>query len=314
MYYPYLRARQFELISIRELASANVLQKYVTPVLEPVKEAFNNLNLAHKIFEEKGFKCFLIVNPLVGEIQGDTKIFLDYILSFKNCHFLPAFHYTNNREFIINSIDEYNLSNCLLVGYENYNDDADLRFLCNHASVSHIMIFQPHQNRSLDRFIKALNKNYIRLDDVFEKQLKNADFLDIAAHKFTEEHLYYIEDGYQGFSDFTVLPSEYIDGGSTPRAVVIHFTYINKDEENQIWIRHFTSNTNDSIANVQGKFAEAAQKAIAFCEAEGLTNSAIIELTAYFNEGKYPGLGTIKKISIKNHLHIVAEYLVQRDA
>lgn len=314
MYYPYLRARQFELISLRELASANVLQDFVTPVLEPVKEAFNNLNLAHKIFLEKSLNCFLIVNPLVGEIPGDTNIFLDYISTIDDCRFIPAFHYTNNREFISNSIAEYNLSNCLLIGYENFNDDADLRFLCSHENISHIMIFQPHQNRSLDRYIKGLNKNYIRLDDVFEKQLKNADFLDIAAHKFSEEHLYYIEDGYQGFSDFTVLPSEYIDGGSTPRAVVIHLTYINEGEENQIWIRHFTSNTNDSIANVQGKFAEAAQKAIAFCVAEGLSNSAIIELATYFNEGKYPGLGTVKKISIKNHLHIVTEYLVQRDA
>ncbi|MEO6135475.1 MAG: sce7725 family protein [Ginsengibacter sp.] len=314
MYYPYLRARQFELISLRELASANVLQNYVTPLLEPVKEAFNNLNLAHKIFQEKGLNCFLIVNPLVGEIPGDTKIFLDYISSVDDCHFLPAFHYTNNREFITNSIAKYNLSNCLIIGYENFNDDTNLRFLCSHEDVSHIMIFQPHQNRSLDRFIKALGKNYIRLDDVFERQLKNADFLDISAHKFSEEHLYYIKDGYQGFSDFTVLPSEYIDGGSTPRAVVIHLTYINKDEEDQIWIRHFTSNTNDSIANVQGKFSEAAEKAITFCEAEQLTNSAIVELATYYNEGKYPGLGTVKKISLKNHLHIVTEYLVKRDA
>ncbi|MEJ7821352.1 MAG: sce7725 family protein [Chitinophagaceae bacterium] len=314
MYYPYLRARQFELISLRELASANVLQNYVTPVLEPVKETFNNLNLAHKVFEEKELNCFLIVNPLVGEIPGDTNIFLDYISSIDNCHFLPAFHYTNNREFIINSILKYKISKCLLIGYENFNDDTDLRFLCNHENVSHIMIYQPHQNRSLDRFIKALNKKYIRLDDVFEKQVKNADFLDISAHKFSEEHLYYIKDGYQGFSDFTVLPSEYVDGGSTPRAVVIHLTYIKQDEENQIWIRHFTSDTNDSIANVQGKFAEAAQKAVGFCGAEGLNNSAIGELRAYFNEAKYPGLGTVKKICIKHHLHIVTEYLVQRDA
>ena len=242
-------------------------------------------------------------------------MFLDYITSIENCHFLPAFHYTNNRDYVINAIENYNLQDCLLIGYENFNDDGDLRFLCNHQKVSHIMIFQPHTNRSLDRFIKTLGKVYIRLDDVFEKQLKNADFLDIPAHKFSEEHLYYLEDGYQGFSDFTVLASEYTDGGSTPRAVVIHLTYINGAEENQIlWIRHFTSNTNDSIANVQGKFAEAAQKAINFCVAAGLTNSAIIELTAYFSDGKYPGLGTVKKISIKNHLHIVSNYLVHRDA
>ena len=47
MYFPYLRARQFELISLRELVNDGKLQN-ITPVLEPVKEGFNNLNLAHK--------------------------------------------------------------------------------------------------------------------------------------------------------------------------------------------------------------------------------------------------------------------------
>lgn len=133
--------------------------------------------------------------------------------------------------------------------------------------------------------------------------------MNIPAHKFSEEHLYYTEDGYQGFSDFTVLPKEYIDGGSTPRAVVIHLTYINTNAEEQIWIRHFTSETNDSIANVQGKFAEAATKAVQFCDELPLTNSATNELRRYLNEARYPGLGTVKKISIKNHLLIVDNFL-----
>jgi hypothetical protein len=162
---------------------------------------------------------------------------------------------------------------------------------------------QPNKYRSLDRFIKSLGKFYIRLDDVFEKQQKNADFLTIQTHKFSEEHLFYKEENYQGFSDFTVLPSEFIDGGSTPRAVVIHLTY--KNNEDQIWISHFTSESNDSIANVQGKFAEAADKALKFCDKLPLINSAIEELKLYFEESKYPGLGVVKKISIKNHLLVV---------
>ena len=59
MYYPYLRGRQFELITIRDLALENALEK-VTPVIEPVKESFNSLSLANNIFLESGFKPFLI--------------------------------------------------------------------------------------------------------------------------------------------------------------------------------------------------------------------------------------------------------------
>jgi len=311
MYYPYLRARQFELIAVRELVTENVLQGYVTPVLEPVKESFNNLRLAHTILTEGNFNCYLIMNPLVGEIPGDTNAFLDFRNGLDNSRFLSAFHYTNNSQYILDSIAQYNLTNCLVICYQNYTDDDDLRELLANQNITHVMVFEPLDNRSLNKFIKTLDKTYIRLDDVFEKQLKNADFLNIAAHKLTEAHLYYEEDGFQGFSDFTMLPSEYIDGGSTPRAVVIHLTYINADSENQIWVRHFTSNTNDSIANVQGKFAEAAEKAIIFCDATGLANSAITELREYYDEARYPGLGTVKKVSIKNHLHIVTNFLNQ---
>lgn len=308
MYFPYLRARQFELISLRELVNEDKLQK-ITPVLEPVKESVNNLNLAHKVFQEKNFSAYLIVNPLKGEIVGDGIFFLEYLSNLQDRKFLPAFLYTDNAEYILSSIKKYNLSDCLIVGLDSFSNEDDLVGLCSNEKVSKIMILEPHKYRSLDRNLKSLNKFYIRLDDVFEKQQKNADFLNISAHKFTEEHLYYRQDGYQAFADFTALSSEFIDGGSTPRAVVIHLTYLNAEFENQIWIRHFTSTDVDSIANVQGKFAQAAQKAVVFCDNLPLINSATNELKRYLEEGRYPGLGTVKKISIKNHLLIINEFL-----
>lgn len=308
MYFPYLRARQFELITIRELVLEGSLNNII-PVFEPVKEGFNNLNLAHKIFQENNFSPFLIVNPFQGEIPGDTEIFLNYIFNQENSKFRIAFHYSDNLEYISTSIEKFNLDNCLIVCLDNFSDEENFKTLCKNPKVTHIMLLEPHKYRSLDRFIKSLGKFYIRLDDVFEKQQKNADFLNISAHKLTEEHLYYTEDNYQGFSDFTILPSEYTDGGSTPRAVVIHLTYLNSEVENQIWIRHFTSVSNDSIANVQGKFAEAAEKAIYFCDILPLNNTATDELRKYFVESRYPGLGTVKKISLKNHLLIVSNFL-----
>jgi hypothetical protein len=49
MYYPFLRARQFELITLRELAIEGATQGCIIPILEPVKLIFNNLNLAYKV-------------------------------------------------------------------------------------------------------------------------------------------------------------------------------------------------------------------------------------------------------------------------
>lgn len=309
MYYPYLRARQFELITLRELAPQFDINSKIFPILEPVKESFTNLSLAHKTFVENSFFSFLIVNPIVGEKTGDTDHFVQYISSLENLHFKAAFHYHDNKEYILNCIDKFNLNNCLLICYDNFINENDFKDLCKQEFISHIMMLEPHKNRSLDRFVKSLNKTYIRLDDLFQKQSKNADFLGIIAHKFSEEHLFFIQDGYQGFSDFTVLPSEYMDGGSTPRAVVIHISYLNKESSDEIWVRHFTSNSNDSISNVQGKFSEAVVKAINFCDKNNYSNSAILELKDYFKEKRYPGLGIVKKISIKNHLLVVEDFL-----
>jgi hypothetical protein len=267
------------------------------------------LSLAHKVFFEHDFSLYLIVNPLVGDVTGDSNYFLDYITSIEDSKYRPAFHFKDNSDYILSKIEDYNLTECMLVCLDNFSNEDDLKSLCQNDSVSHIMLLEPHKYRSLDRFIKKLNKFYVRLDDPFEKQQRNADFLNISAHKFTEEHLFYNEDRYNGFGDFTILPREFSDGGSTPRAVVIHLSYLNEQQEKQLWIRHFTSESGkDSITNVQGKFAEAAEKAIEFCDELPLENSAINELRNYYSSKKYPGLGTVKKISIKNHLLVVNSF------
>ncbi|WP_418894071.1 sce7725 family protein [Limibacterium fermenti] len=314
MYYPYLRARQFELIALRELVQEGVIQNYVTPVLEPVNRSTNNLDRANKIFFENNFSPYLIMNSSQGDFQGDANVFLDYMNSLENCSFLPAFHFTNNSDYIRESIHEYDLKNCMLICMDGFIDDPSLRELCADDNIGVIMLLDPGNNRRLDSYLKGLAKTYIRLDDVFEKQVKNADYLQIPAHKLTEAHLFYNTDGYSGFSDFTILPKEFTNGGLTPRAVVIHLTYINEEEESEIWIRHFTSSTDsDSIANVQQKFEEAALKALRFCDSIQLNNSAISELREYCDGNHYPGLGMVKKISIKNHLIIVSEYLKENE-
>lgn len=311
MYYPFLRARQFELIALRELAAEEATQGVIIPILEPVKKTHNNLTLAHKVFQDKSQTAYLIVNPTIGELAGDSNFYLDYLTELKDAMFFPAFHYKNNLEFINQSIESFGLNKCMIICQNDVNlEDLEFRQLVARDEVSSINVSNPNRNRTLHRLIKGLNKNYIRLDDLFEKQARNSDYLEIQEHKFSEENIYYVEDGFNGFSDYTVLPSEYIDGGSTPRAVVIHLTYLNG--ENQIWLRHFTSETNDSISNVQGKFAEAAEKAVAYCRQKGLNNSAVLELMSYYDNEHYPGLGTVKKLSIKNHLLVISQFLKNR--
>jgi hypothetical protein len=308
MYYPFLRARQFELIALRELANENVTQGFVIPILEPVMNTQNGLNLAHKVFVEKNQYAYLVVNSDLGNLSGDSTLFLDYLKSLEDCKYKVAFHFSGNTLDIRYFIDKYNLSDCMLICSKDLDsDDTDFQDLAQNSAISTFTVEDPGRNRALDRFIKRLGKNYVRLDDLFEKQDRNSEFLNILEHRFSEEHIWYKDDKFAGFSDYTTLPSEFIEGGSTPRAVVIHWTYLNEKEE--IWIKHFTSITNDTVANVQGKFGEAAEKAVNFIKDKNITNSAAEELKDYFFKEHYPGLGMVKKLSIKNHLMIISEYL-----
>ncbi len=309
MYYPYLRARQFELLSLRELAAEHRLDPFICPVIEPVNKSFRNLELANDEFTKQSISPYLIINPLVGEIKGDTDKVINFYQGLNHNSFQPAFHFNDNKDYITQIVSEYQLTNCLLIGLDSFVQEDALEELASQDEISHVMLFEPHRYRSLDRKLKTLSKNYIRLDNPFEKLSRNADYLPIPAHRFSEEHIYYEQDGYQGFADFTPLSKEYSSSGFTPRAVTIHLTYINSNSNNEIWIRHFTSESNDSTANVQGKFEEAASKAIRFCKDYPLINSATQILFDYYSSGLYPGLGTVKKVSIKNHLLIVYDYL-----
>lgn len=310
MYYPYLRARQYELIALRELAREGALNDMITPVLEPLSDKVNYLNLANSIFHENGVSPFFLVNPLEGEDKGDHYIFLDYLSELENCSYRVAFHFNDNKKYIEKCITEYNLQDCMIIALDNYSNERQLKELCQNTNISHIMLFEPQTRRGLNNFIRGLeDKRYIRLDAPFIKVSPNSKYLPIQANKLSEENVHFVDDGFDGFADFTVLAREHIEGGGPAKAVVIHFTYINEDDSNNIWIRHFTSDSNTDTSNLQGKFAEAARKAVRFINNYEVTNSAATELKGYFTRPHFPGLPIVKKISIKNHLLIVGEYL-----
>jgi hypothetical protein len=300
MYYPYLRGRQFELIALREYALIRGDNNNVTPIIEPVKKTFNSLKLAIPKFIEGDMKFALILNPQVGEIKDFKTIVTELQEQLADTSkWIPAFIVTTNIDSINTEIENNNYNEVMIICSDRA-DTTSANFL-EFISDKRIKYVVSKENRTLKRKLKG--KDVIRLDDSFNPQKRNKDFLSLSEAKFTEEHLFYEEDNYAGFSDYTVLISDFIEGGGAPYAVAIHLTY-QKDSE-EIWIRHFTSISNDDIANIQGKFAEAARKAVNFIDTEPLDTEATQELKKYYDEGKYPGLGIVKKISIKNHLELV---------
>ncbi|PKQ62493.1 hypothetical protein BZG02_12260 [Labilibaculum filiforme] len=305
MYYPYLRGRQFELIALREYAQQRGDNNQIIPIIEPVKKTFNSLKLAIPRLIAGEVKFALILNPQVGEIEDSSHITESLSIELENKdNWIPTFIVTNNILAIRTAIHSNGYENVMLICSDMLDTSSEhFEALAKSDQVKYIV----SNNRTLKRTLRGHNKFFIRIDDKFEAQKRNSDYLEIPEQKFTEEHLFFGEDGYQGFSDYTVLTSDFKEGGATPYAVSIHLTYQKANEE--IWIRHFTSESNFGRENIQGKFAEAARKAVHFLDEENIENNASNELRDYYNQEKYPGLGMVKKITIKNHLELINSIL-----
>jgi hypothetical protein len=307
MYFPYLRGRQFELIALREYASQRGDKNNILPIIEPVKSTFNSMKLALPKLVDGNVKFALILNPQDGDFKKiNEKIEVVEKLNdeLKDLSkWIPAYRLNNNYKDILSQITKYSYVNVMLICTENTDtDDENFTALALMDNVKYIV---SKENRTLKR--KLRGKDFIILSDNFKAQKRNSDYLTMPEEKFTEEHLFYKEDGYYGFSDYTTLVSDFIEGGAAPYAVAIHLTY--KKENEEIWIKHFTSNTNDDQSNIQGKFAEAAKKAVEFLNSNNIHYNASNELRNYYNNGDYPGLGMVKKISIKNHLELINDSL-----
>jgi hypothetical protein len=147
----------------------------------------------------------------------------------------------------------------------------------------------------------------VLLEDKFKPQEKNADYLDIPDEFFSDDYRYYAEDGFVGFGDYLTIGNDFTTSGRQPYAIAIHLTYVR--ENGEIWVRHFVSDSNSDRTDVAGKFGEALDKLIEFINERNITTHAANEFRMLHEKGHYPGLGSLKKLSIMNHIELVHDLL-----
>lgn len=310
MYFPYLRGKQFELIALREFAIQYPNTEQIIPIIEPVKSTFNGLTTAARIMFEQNLRFALVLNPADGDFKRITKDILSEIsiLSENMEKWIPTFLYQNNGETILSAIQDQELNNVMVL-FKNGIDISDsiLNFL-SHSQIQYIVNGDPNSRITMRRLSLLENKRIIRLDNCFAEQPRNVDYLNIPEDKFTEQHRFYSDDHFYGISDYTALPKDFIDGGMLPYAVAIHMTY--EKNQDEIYVRHFVSDTNDDQSNIQRKFFEAATK-LKYFFTDRTKTTAINELITLLDDEKYPGLGVIKKLSIKNHIELMNSILTE---
>lgn len=298
MYFPYLRGRQSELLAIRTLLENNRLSEHVTPVIEPIKPtATFRKTLESFIHHER--KLYIVANPQVGEFQKELSGNVETSEEFNaliNNEQISTLTIVEKEKDIIHDKEAYVLKNAdHLEWWKRSKETSDLSVL-----------FVPDQTE-FRRNLRDVRKRILQADH-FKEETRNADFLPLSSRPFSSDHLYYQKEGYYGFSDYSIVGSGFMEGGFAPRAVAIHIVYLT--DENELRIRHFTSETNDDITNPAGKFHEALKKLVSVFKDDRRNETlGLKKLLEHYQRGTYPGLGTVKRLSIMHHIELISNYL-----
>lgn len=312
-YFPYLRGKQFELIALREMCSITENTSIISPIIEPVKKIGATLLKTLDCLIEKNINFNLILNPKVGDIDTDYDTFINTITSKlkKYSNYQPSFIINEqvNISLIIDFIKKYKLNNISLICIQQPKNDELFDNLLKVASIKYAILQDDSSVRRLSRKIRPYCSDFIFLADHFNIKTKNVEYDFINDEFFSEDHLFFEEEGYQGFADYLTIGSDFKEGGFLPYAVAIHLTYF--DENQAFRIRHFVSNSNEDNADTPGKFAEALAKLIPFINDKKIDTYACNQFREIYDKGLYPGLGSVKKLSILNHIELVYRYFTK---
>jgi len=301
MYFPFFRGRQYELLALKELAQKRLISNSVIPVVEPVK-ASPTFNGTIKAYNEKCLPIALILNPNVGDLTDSSAI--TKLLSVVSNYVIPSMILNKNANELFNRLTEQGVCEKEVMAILINRDYLDTyRSLFTDNQPKYTLFPDERQIR------RAVSNNKVLFEDKFIKQDKNADYLKKEDEFFSEDHLYFKSEGYVGFGDYSIIGDNYESGGFAPWAVAIHIVYFSDD--NTLRIRHFVSDSNDGIEDVAGKFYEAVSKLSTWFrngQSRQLT-SALSTLLSHADSGYYPGLPTIKKLSIMHHLELMGKFL-----
>ena len=310
MYHPYFRGKQFELITIREMAELFAEKNFV-PVIEPVREALSGLKKTLSAVCDAGGRAIVVVNPYHGDHQEDganiTGLLQEGFVGVDNISagillrsdmtvedVMACYdHHANHQPVLVHA--GFTAPKALATELEDDMPGLTNIFVEDHAK----LLYRKHFDQSTRILVR----------DGFKRQ-RNADYPEM--EEFSDLHVTYGDLGMAGFGDFLIVGDAYSEGGGPAYAVAIHLTFIDPDKDDVMYIYHFVSRTKDTPTDPAGKFAQALEKLVAKLDSGTshiLETEAIKEFRDLHAKGHFPGLGYVKKLSMKHHIETLADYL-----
>lgn len=311
MYHPYFRGKQNELITIRDKAPLLAEAKFV-PIIEPVKESISGLTRAINAIQEAEGEAIVVINPIYGGFVENT---------------------TDLESFLNEKLDDRDriAIGILLSGGSSTEDALLLAAKFKRKAIAFIhdgfaeakQLATELKTQGLETtkqiFLeKSCGKLYRRnfsdfpsvlLRDGFEKRT-NREHPDI--EPFSDLHITYEDEDVQGFGDFLIVGNSFSESGGPAYTVAIHITFIDPENDNEMYVHHFKSDDQDTPADPAGKFLQALRKLAAELEkpeTKIFRSEAMSLLMDLHTRKHFPGLGVVKKLSMQHHLATLDNFL-----
>ena len=309
MYFPYVRGKQYELITLRENAELIAAAGFI-PIIEPVKRSLSSLQRTLDAIRDAEASAILIVNPHHGDHSpGSTAIdqlFHEDLQDHETIAVGIALTGTTSIESVLNLIDSHEGRPTTLI-HAGFPDGRELaERLDGYEEEFQHVFFEEYCGKLYQRHFR--NQRRILLRDGFKRQ-RNKDYPPVEF--FSDLHATYMDEGMDGFGDFLIVGDDYSEAGGPAYAVAIHLTFFEAEKEGEMHIFHFVSERQDTPTDPAGKFAESLEKLVAEINRPGtqlLRTDAVEIFLDLHQRGHYPGLGFVKKLSMQHHIETMADF------
>lgn len=305
MYYPYLRGKLHELAALRATAPQMAQSGKIVPVVEPVSEDPARLERAATDVLQAGVPFVLITNPQVGDLVGGPDVLtvppIDALL--KHANLIPGFIVTTGT------------TAAEVQAFSNRYGKRPVCFVHLETPIAQLVpAVNSHAQATTHIFAHTLATSYatkltgtlVGLSDNFNRMERNASYPP--DEFYSDDHLTFAGKKLAGFSDYSIVGDFFSDAGGAAHAVAIHLHYA---QPAGLWIRHFLSDRVTGTTDVAGKFGEAVAKLDAFAATNPnvAATAACAEFRQHHANGHFPGLGTVKQLSIRHHIETLAAIL-----
>lgn len=307
MYYPILKGKQYELAALKELVG-HIPVGNVCPILEPVNSSL--VPLATTIIEltSAGITSWVVINPSQGDFGSGsgsnitgTLVTTITTLGKGAGVFVPCVKVRDATD-----VSAIALLRSIATPFVAYVEGVITPALNQDLMRASAVALNPEKN---DQTIWSGLPSVVLFHDGFDKKSRNLDYS--VESFYSNFHIQYRScPNAIGFGDYTILGERFSEGGGPAYVVTLHLSYLDGSRMNGMYVRHFSSySDNDSQSDPGGKFREALDLLVSHVSLNptNFANTAgLQDFLTLHGSRHYPGLGVVKKISIKHHIQTLS--------